>query len=182
MQIEMKMVLFAIFLLLINPLSKIINKDSFKRQINFYLLGGASFASVLYIFFSAPDFRFGEAYIWLFFAVVISLYADYLVRENKGFKIVVVLIATYLIFLVSWPIWIDSQPIWRSVRWDPTLPVEKVLVVPDDGSPSFNAFKPKEGDWCGNSELPCTPEQAIFDGKVKELVPGDISKGFAPVK
>jgi hypothetical protein len=181
LQIEMKMFFFTVSLLIINPFTKVINKIHFKEYTNYYLLGMISFVSIVYMLFTAPDFRFSEVYIWIFFATVISFYSNYLMNQNKGFKIVVVFAAIYLAFSVSWPIWLDSKPIWRSVRWDPTFPVEKTLVIPSDGSPPFNIFKPTDNGFCGNSELPCTPDEAVFNGKTKELVPGDISKGFAPV-
>jgi hypothetical protein len=53
------------------------------------------------------------------------------------------------------------------------------LINPSDGSPSFKVYTPTDDSFCGNVQLPCTSEP---NNNFKEIVPGDISKGFAPVK
>ena len=175
--IEVKILLFAVFLLIISPFTKVFSKERFKALKNYYFLGAAALVSILYVLFTVPDFRFGEVYIWVFFAVATAIYVDLFIHKNYILKIVVAIIGVGLMLLVSLPLRIDGKPIWRSVRWEFSAPVDKVVIVPKDGSPPFQILVPKDG-MCSNSDLPCTPEL----NNIREIVPGDISKGFAPVR
>jgi hypothetical protein len=177
--IEMKMFFSGAFLIIIAPLAKIINKKLIKKYANYFLVGVASFVSIFYMLFTAPDFRFGEIYFWIFFAVTAGYYVYVIYKDNPKLKMGLILVAAYLCFTITWPVRIDSKPIGKSVRWEPTFPVENYVIRPDDGSPPFNVFRPTDSELCGNSELPCAPQPEKL--KIKEIVPGDFSKGFMPV-
>jgi hypothetical protein len=177
--IEMKMFFFGISLILIAPLIKIVNKDLISRASNFIFLGVASLAGIFFMLFTAPDFRFGEVYFWIFFAAAASYYVNIILEKNPGFKIFFVILFGYFIFTITWPVRIDSKPIGKSVRWEPSFPVADYTITPEDGSPEFKILIPTDSELCGNSELPCAPGAEYL--KIKERVPGNISKGFAPV-
>lgn len=176
--IEMKMFFLGVFLILVIPLTNMLSKADIKKWITFGILCIASFVSAFYMLFTAPDFRFGEIYFWVIFGAVASFYAAVILEKMPEFKPVFIFLMAYFIFTITWPIRIESIPIWKSVRWEPTFPVEKVLAVPRDGSPSFEILKPTDSDLCGNSDLPCTPYN---NSEFKEISPGDRSKGYAPV-
>jgi hypothetical protein len=176
--IEMKMFFSGVFLIIIAPLVKIINKELIKKYANYFLVGIASFVSMFYMLFTAPDFRFGEIYFWIFFAVTAGYYVYMIFKNNPKLKIGLILAVAYLCFTITWPVRIDSKPIGKSVRWEPSFPVENYLIRPSDGSSSFVVLKPTDNDLCGNSNLPCTP---YTGSNFKEIIPGDLSKGFMPV-
>ena len=176
------MFIWGIILALVAPLAGIVDKIKIRQMSNLLIIGFISLISVCYTILTAPDLRFGEAYFWLFFAVVVAYYAKVLIDKSQNNKILVILVGVYLVFTFSWPVRIDSEQIWKSVRWEPSFSAEKVVVNPSDGSSPFTVYEPTENSLCGNSDLPCTPKSAVFDGKVKEIVPGDMSKGFEPIR
>lgn len=176
--IEMKMFFFGVFLTLIAPLAKITTSDFFKKYQNILFLGAVAFLNDFYILFTAPDFRFGQVFFWIFFGAVAASFIDAILIRNPNLELLYVFLGAYFIFTIMWPIRIDGGPIWRTIRWETSYPVEKVTVTPTDGSPSFDIYKPTDKGFCGNSELPCTPEDT---SGFKEITPGDISRGFAPV-
>jgi len=177
--IEMKMLFFGTSLILIAPLIKIVNKDLINKASNFIFLGIASLAGVFYVLFAAPDFRFGEVYFWIFFSVIASYYINIILEREPNFKVFFVALICYFTFIVTWPVRIDSKPIGRSVRWEQSFPVVDYIITPGDGSPEFKILIPTESELCGNSDLPCAPGAEFL--KIKERVPGDISKGYLPI-
>lgn len=177
--VELKMFLIGIYLALIAPLVKIMNKDFVKKYQNLLFLGLASFLSIFYILFTAPSLRFGQVFIWLFFASVTSCFVDIILIKRPKLKILFIALGIYFIFKLIWPVRTGGVPILKSMRWEQSLPVEQVLIIPKDRSPSFKVYKPTYLDLCGNSNLPCTPYP---NNNIKEIIPGDLSKGFAPVK
>jgi hypothetical protein len=176
--IEMKMLFFGAFLFLIAPLTKMITPGFFGKYRNLLFLGAASLLSMFYILFTAPDFRFGQVFFWIFFGVVATCYIDAILNKVPNLRVLFVFLGAFFTFAIMWPIRIDGGPVWRTIRWEASFPVEKIMAIPSDGSPSFEIYKPTDKGFCGNSELPCTPEDST---KFKEIVPGDVSKGFAPV-
>lgn len=164
--VELKILAFAITLVLITPLIKIVGKKFIEFNKKMIYLSIISFISILYVFITAPDIRFGAVFIWIFFASVVSLYFSVL-KWSINVKIFAILSSCLLIFFTSWPIRLENKPILRSVRWETTWPTKNVNGI----------LIPLEQNLCGNSDLPCTPEE----NKIKERVSGDISKGFAPI-
>lgn len=163
---EIKMFVLGLVVILILLLTKNFNKFFFQTYKNIILLNMVSFVSVIYVFCTAPDIRFGEVFIWVFFASAISTYLLTL-KWNLNVKMFTILGSLIFSLLISWPPRLDNEPILRSVRWDQAWPTENVNGI----------LIPLKQDFCGNSSLPCTPEA----NKIKWRVSGDVSKGFAPI-
>ncbi len=157
----------AISMFLVSPLIKIFDRKYLRQNINLFLLSITSLASVLYIFLSAPDTRFGGMFVWVFFASVLCLYLE-VINWSPTTKIVTIVSSLVFLLFVSWPLSFDTAPILKSIRWDQAWPTEKV-----DG-----VLMPTKLELCGNSGLPCTPEK----NKIRERVPGDMSKGYVPIE
>lgn len=164
--VELKIFIFASSLVLISPFMKIIDKKFIQFNKKMIYLSIISFISVVYVFITAPDLRFSAVFIWIFFASVVSLYFNVL-KWSINVKIFAILSSCLLIFFASWPIRLENRPIFKSVRWETAWPTKNVNGI----------LIPLEQNLCGNSDLPCTPETNSF----KEMIPGDVSKGFAPV-
>ncbi len=163
---ELKLLYIGLFVLLILFVKKFIKKSKSIDLSNIYFLTLASLISFVYILFTAPDFRFGGMFISVFFAsVLILLFSRFEWNDNLKLMIVIgfLMFTTYL----SWPIKIETEPYLKSLRWDQSLPTKNVngILMPIDDS-------------CGNSELPCTPEE----NNIRWRIPGNLSKGFAPVR
>lgn len=179
--IGLKIFSWGILMTIIYPFIGEIGKNRFKENINLFIIGLATFVAAFYTLFTAPDFRFGEIYLWTFFAFAVTLVSKFLLDQSRIFKIPLLFVAVYFIFVVGWPPRVDSKPILRSVRWETSFDKGMKEITPNDGSPSFKIYTPDDDSLCGNSKLPCTPDSAVYKGRTKEIVPGDISKGYAPV-
>lgn len=164
--IELKIFAFAASLVFISPFLKMINKNIIKQNLKMICVILISFISTIYIFVTAPDIRFGAVFVWIFLASVLSLFFS-LIKWNLNLKILTICISVLLIFLTSWPIRLENEPILKSVRWESSWQTKKVNGI----------LMPVEQNLCGNSDLPCSPEE----NKIQERVPGDISKGYKPI-
>jgi hypothetical protein len=160
------LVFFALALILISTF--LLFRKNMKNVLTskMFYLGLASLSSFLYILFTAPDLRFGGIFIWIFFACSVGAYLSNL-NWNNNFRLLFSFLFLIFIFKFVWPIRLDTEPYLKSIRWDQASPTENVNGI----------LMPTE-DGCGNSDLPCTPES----NNIKWRVPGDLSKGFAPIK
>jgi hypothetical protein len=156
-----------------------LNKKVVKKNTGLVICVLAAGASIFYLIYNAPDLRFGGIFFWILFASVGSFFFAGLIKKNLNFAKLLVLFSIFLVAYVSWPPRMDSVLMLKSVRWDQPGDRDWVIITPKDGSPPFGVYVAKDTSSCGNSELPCTSEPA-YD--FKEIVPGDISKGFEPVK
>ncbi len=157
------LVFFAVALVLIYPFIVPIGKLKVTKN-NLFWVGTISLISFAYILFTAPDLRFGGIFTWTFFASVVAGYLSTL-KWNRNTKVLTVILSLIFIFKYSGIPRLDTEPLLKSIRWDqasPTKNVDGILTPLEDG--------------CGNSDLPCTPE----NNNIKWRVPGDLSKGFAP--
>jgi len=134
-----------------------------KINVNLLKLWVISFASIFYVFFTAPDFRFGEVFIWINFAITVAILITQ-IGWNKYVKDVLIIFVLLLTIYIAWPPRYDTKPILRSVRWDQAWPTEVKNGI----------HYPLEQELCGNSDLPCTPEK----NNIKWRVQGDLSRGF----
>jgi len=162
---EIKILAFSFILVLMFPFLKIVNKKYLFRNKKLILLCIASFISLIYILFTAPDLRFGAIFVWIFFASVLSLYFR-IFKWNHNIKFLAIIATIVFLIFISWPVRFDNEPILRSIRWEQPWPTKNVNGI----------LMPVKLGFCGNSDLPCTPEE----NKIKERVFGDISKGFMP--
>lgn len=152
------------------------NKNKSLISINHIVVSIASLLSVVYVLAFAPDLRFGAIFFWTFFAVNFSLFLER-VLHNRSI-LISVLISLFLVSYISTPFRLDSEIMLKSIRWDQQGDVYKVEIRPKDNSTPFYVYMPTDKSSCGNSLLLCTSE---IDDEVKQISPGDISKGFAPV-
>ena len=162
---------FSIFL-------KFISKKNIKQNTGLAICVAASFASILYLIFSAPDLRFGGVFFWVFFASFGSFFFVELFKRHPYLEKFFVALSVSLVLFISWSPKLESEIMLKSIRWEQSQVHNQVLIVPKDGSSPFKIYTPEPEGSCGNSELPCTPE---VNNNFKEIVPGDMSKGFAPV-
>jgi len=176
---ELKIFFLSLLFFICSIFLKFFNKKNINKNIGLAISGLAALASIFYLIFSAPDFRFGGIYFWAFFASVCSFFFVGLFKKYPKFEKIFFVLSLLLIFYISWPPKFDGEMMLKSIRWEQTWTFEKVTIKPNDGSPDFEVYVPGETGSCGNSKLPCTPE---INNYFKEIVPGDLSKGFAPVK
>jgi hypothetical protein len=177
--IEFKIIFIAVAFLIGSILLKYINKKTIKKNIGLVICWLASFASIFYMILSAPDFRFGSIFFWVFFPCLGSFFFVGFFKQYPNLGKIIIIVPILFVVFVYWPPRLDSELMLRSVRWDQSFAKNQILIKPKDGSPAFKIYIPKADGDCGNSELPCTPD---VDNGFKEIVPGDISRGFAPVK
>jgi hypothetical protein len=170
----------TLFLFLIGPFIKVFTKKSIKNNVNILLLGLASFLNIIYILIKSPDLRYAEVFVWIFFASVLTVYTKVILENKPKLKMLAVILTFAIPFFLIWPIRNGGEPLLKSMRWVPQPATEEITITPIDGSPSFKVSTTLKGsDQCGNADLPCTPWPS---NNFKEIVPGDISKGFAAVK
>lgn len=177
--VDVRILFLAALLILASIPLKFLNRKTLGKNTGLAICALASFASIFYLLYSAPDLRFGGIFFWVFFASVGSFF---LVKLTGKIPILGKILTIFLVFLIpygSWPPRMDSYIMLRSIRWDQPGSRDIVRVSPKDGSPSFDVYVARSDSSCGNSELPCTSE---VSNDFKEIVPGDISKGFAPVR
>lgn len=160
---------------------KFVNQNKIKQNIGFFITMFASLVGILYLILSAPDFRFGSVFFWIFFASVISLFFVVFLEKYPKFQKIYFIFPLLLIYYIAWPPKFDGEIMLKSIRWEQSLTSKKIEIKPNDGSAFFSIYVPdmEVNDSCGNSLLPCTPE---YKNKFKEIVPGDISKGFVPLR
>lgn len=160
---EIKLILFSLLTTFILFVIGQFNKISIKNNANFTYLWFASFASIAYIFLTAPDTRFAEIFIWTFFASSL-IFTYQILNWSHNLKTLTLMGVIMFTIFTAWPVRVDNEPILKSVRWEQAWPTEKINGI----------LYPTKQDFCGNSELPCTPEK----NNIKWRVMGDISKGF----
>jgi hypothetical protein len=177
--IEFKIFLLTIIFFTVLTIFKFVDKKTIRQNLGLAFCGMTGFASILYLIFSAPDLRFGAVYFWVFFASVGSFFFVWLFKKYPNLQKLLIIFFIFFAIFAYWPPRLDSKVMLRSVRWDQSMSKGKVLITPKDGSPTFEVYTTKDDGNCGTSELPCT---SVVNNDFKEIVPGDISKGFAPVK
>jgi hypothetical protein len=162
------------------------SRPKFKKQFNLLInIGKVDFlifgnvATVLFVFLTSPDLRYMSIYIFVAVSLILSSYfADFLI--NVQFKNVIVLV---FVFLVSNNLFkainLKEKPELFKIQKEGSSLVEQFIIsYPDQ---SFYVWKPVDGDQCGNSPLPCTPNPNGY-GKIKLFQPGDVGDGFYLVK
>ncbi|HJY98761.1 MAG TPA: hypothetical protein VJ227_03535 [Patescibacteria group bacterium] len=164
-------------LLLLSPLAGVYKKMSpaFKKPL--FLLTAASLINVFYVLFTAPDTRFGAIFIWMFFSAAVTPYAIFLISKGRSFRSYIIAAWLILLIVISYPIiFKNTYSIW-TVPKESSRPTTEVQVKGSGVKDQFYILKPTQGNLCGNSGFMCTPES----NEIRELVPGEIAKGFGPV-
>jgi hypothetical protein len=174
---EIKIFLLSIIYIATSAFLGFFNREKIVHNMGLIVCGLAAISSILYLFLSAPDFRFGGIFFWVLFAVTGSFLFVGLFERHPKLEGVVIFFSIIFILYVSWPPSLNGEFMLKSMHWEQTWTNDQTNIIPRDGSNRFRVFVPGPTGSCGNSELPCTPE---INSNFKEIVPGDISKGFAP--
>jgi hypothetical protein len=154
------------------------SKKKFVESKYLFILGLGSLLNTLYILAESPDLRYAEVFVWILFASSLTIISIKILDRMPKLKPFFILLTVIFPALLIWPVRNGGAPLLKSMRWVPQPVTEEVLINPVDGSPSFIVKKPLgSSDQCGNADLPCTPWPS---NNFKEIVAGDISKGFAP--
>jgi len=174
---EIKMFFLSCALFLILPVVRILKRASIGIIRPPFLLATAALLSTIYVLLAAPDIRFGVIFVWVFFATAIIPFLVFVFSKKRKFTILIVIAGIYFLNIIWQPIKFPGKHGLFTVMKELPHPTKEVLVNESDLKNQFYILKPTEGNRCGNSDLLCTPEL----NDIRELVPGDISKGFAPV-
>ncbi len=173
----LKVFILSCSLFLISLFFKVFTKERCKENTNLLALGTVSFLNIIYILIKSPDLRYAEIFVWIFFAAIMTMFTMFILEKRQEMKKVFIMLAVSISLVLVWPIRNGGSPLLKSMRWVPQPSTEEIMIKPIDGSPAFRVYKPLGGsDQCGNADLPCTPWPS---NNFKEIVPGDISKGFA---
>lgn len=133
-------------------------RTGLEAKMDFLVL--SNLAVVLYVFISAPDFRF----MGVFLFVTISLILSYLLSRFllsslfKDLTIVVFLFLVSFYFLKSFRM--QTKPELFIIEKEGSGLVRPVTISYSDQE--FYVWVPKNTDQCGNSQLPCTPYLSGF--------------------
>jgi len=177
--VEFKIFFLTILIIATSILFRFIDKKTINKSVGLVIVGIASFASILYLIFSAPDFRFGSVYFWVFLSSVGSLFFSRFLEMRQKSIFFVVIFSLLMSIIISKPIRLDGEIMLKSIRWDQPGLTDIVTITPKDGGYPFTVNMARETSFCGNAPLPCTSE---VNNDFKEIVHGDVSKGFAPIK
>lgn len=176
---ELKIFLVSVIFLISSLVLKFVSREKVVKNIGLVACGLASIASILYLMISAPELRFGGIFFWILFASSGSFFFTEFFKKYPKIEKWFLTIPLLLLVLTSWPPKLNGEIMLKSIRWEQSLTGKQIEIIPSDGSTPFKVYVPDKNDSCGNSPLPCTPE---INSDFREIVPGDISKGFAPVK
>ena len=158
---------------------KMVDLNTIKKNMGLFILVLTSVVSILYLIISAPDFRFGGIFFWIFFASIFAFFFTKIFSKYPKLEKIFFVVPLFLIYNIAWPPKFEGGIMLKSIRWEQAWTFDKTMIVPSDGTSSFEVYIPGETGSCGNSKLPCTPE---YKNDFKEIVPGDLSEGFAPGK
>jgi hypothetical protein len=131
-------------------------------------------ANLVFWFASAPDLRFGAAFIWMGFGIGGALLlTDRWLKPREAAAVAVVLAAAAFAAIPVRP------ATWRVVAWRHlgrarALPTHEVVVA-NGQTPPLVVRVPRRGDCCGDSPIPATPYPLET---LKMRKPGDVSAGF----
>lgn len=158
---------FSLSLLLVKLISGAATPNFLKINRRLIYLEIIAFMSIIFVFITVPDIRFAAPFVWIFSSTIFIQYLN-LFDWTKNVKYLTILLVLFISFIVCWPASFDSEIMAFSVRWEKAWPTENVGGI----------LKPTDNDLCGNSALPCSPENnnIIFRSR------GNLSKGFAPLR
>lgn len=176
--IEIKMFVIGCFLFVVLITLGIYRKKLLRNIKPIVILILAGLFNAVYVLITAPDFRFGSIFVWVFFAAALIPFIIFIINKVKPPIVFWSIAWITFLFITSWPIAVRGVLLLGSVLKEPPYPTKIILVNPSNLVNEFKILRPIKDDLCGNSDLPCTPES----NKIREISPGDISKGFVPVE
>lgn len=172
--VEVRMFFAGLILFVVLIALKIRGNKFLARIKHFIVLASVSLFSIAYVFWTAPDLRFGAIFIWIFFAAALTPFIVLIINKFHQSSVFLLVIWSTFLFTVSLPFRFPGIVLIRSIRKELPLTTKNVLFNQSEPKNQFSVFIPEDGELCGNSDLPCTPEL----NNIREIVPGDISKGF----
>lgn len=162
--------------------------DSFTKfiyaRLNILLLVLFSFASIAMWFITAPELRFGSIYFFLFFAGSVVLFYEGSRYKRVLNVIIPIIFVSQIIYRLPSYVF-NVKPKLFTFEYTKQPKLKQVIGSPPGEEPALMLYMPEVGDACGNSPLPCTPYAGGYLHNhqfIKQRVPGDISKGFLPIK
>jgi hypothetical protein len=176
---EFHLLIISVFLIISLGASRSLRKLLPDVGDGFNLILFTSISSLFFWLFSAPLLRFGAIFFWTLFAISSTPFLLFLVNRQRLGIIPVYIVSLLLIINVGgYGPKVDEGLVLFHLKKEESERVYSVVASPPGEWPPLTLWLPEEGDQCGNSQIPCAP----FQVKVKQRFPGDISKGFLPVK
>ena len=147
------------------------------KSIPLFLSIAIGILSIFFWFFTCPDWRFGLIYFYVFGGASISPIIYLMIRSNSTGKILVFCIVIFLIYIQGILVpHITQKP--KFLKLPPSRSKEVIPITINNGQdPKLIIYKPKKGDQCGNSPLPCSP-YINENSNIELRVPGQIKSGF----
>jgi len=134
---------------------------------------GITAANLLFWFFTAPDLRFGEGNIWLWFALTGTLcLSSFSVFRRALLASGIVVVSTLLITSGDWS-WPPKATCWHI--GNATEANLEYVQLQNGQKPPLCVWVPKGDDWAGDARLPGTPSP---NNALRCRVPGDLRHGF----
>jgi hypothetical protein len=154
----------------------------FYARVNLFLLLLLSVGSVFLWFTSAPDIRFGSIYFFILLAASVVFLFETSFTYRPVLKVLVGFIFIYEL-AGQLPAFYPDRPALFTFPYLKPRDLKRVIASPPDQNPPLYIYMPVAGNQCGNSPIPCTPYAGGLlhsHQRIRERVPGDLSKGFLP--
>ena len=146
--------------------------DELKRYYSALLITGLG----ILLWFKAPDIRFGEVWFWAFLALTLFPWINSELATNPRLSSLI-MITGLVLFSPNYfnnLLNLGPKPIFLIAPDAPVFGLDRLDFQQDDSNQTL--YKPKSGDQCGNSPIPCTP----YRNNYRLIVPGRIESGFLP--
>jgi len=131
---------------------------------------------LLYWFLTAPDPRFAIAILWLLpicsSLVLLSLLQRTICKPYFILALIIVFAITNRFFITNIP---TLYPAFSQISLSGWLPIQNLPLTVGQTQSGLVVYEPVDGDQCGDSPLPCTPE---LNPKLRLRNPGNIASGF----
>lgn len=133
-----------------------------------------SLSNILFWFFGAPDLRFGDGFIWIFFSLSIFLILSLKKIPDRVYYAIMVMLFVCLCYVNEIKIYDGRVDSLFSVG-KVSLKKTKVIKIHNNQDVQLYVHYPKNDDRCGDSALPCTPYPLK---NLMQRTPGVIADGF----
>jgi hypothetical protein len=169
---------FFSFALVISSITRYIKKGEKFHPFEIAILY-PSLLSIIFWFFTAPDFRFADCLIYLFLISILLLFfissRGIVNRKLFTFLFLVIFILGNFRSLHNALI---NQNIYRDISLIGFEKVTEVPLIKKETKSGLEVYVPVSGDQCWDSPLPCTP---YFNDSLSLRIPGNIRSGFLTI-
>jgi len=163
---EIKILFFAVPVLIFFAGSKKWSKEEL-------LVLMVCIASLSFIFYQAPDLRFGRIFFWLLGALALTRFFICLkMSDENKLRMSYLLVFFLLVKFVSPETHFSHELVFFLNDSDHFKKIELESKMTNEGQ---NIYVPTIGDQCGNSLLPCTP---YFNQNIKFIKKDNFKYGF----